>query len=458
MNNTKKKGMNIIIVGCGKVGRSLVKQLAAEDHNIVVIDRDPQVVEDVINDFDVMGICGNGGSFDIQRQASVKDADLLIAATQTDELNMLCCMLAKQMGCHHSIARVRTPEYSNQLAFMQKNFGISMLVNPEFETANEIARILKFPSAIKIDQFASGRVELAEVAIGDDNELIGKPVHIIHEKFRVRVLVCAVRRGDEAIIPNGDFVIKKGDRIYVTASRPELVKFMRALNLYRSRTRRVMIAGGGKVCYYLGRQLVDDGCKVKILECDPARALTLSEALPKAEVICGDATEQDIMDEQGLGKQDAFVALMGRDEENAIISMYARSRGVSKVITKANRISSDVLSSIGLESVISAKELATDRILRYVRALHNSQGTAVRTLYRILDGRAEALEFNVPPEFPHTGVIFRELKIKKNIIIACILRRNKVIFPGGDDCMEAGDTVIVVSSIERLRSLEDMMA
>lgn len=450
--------MNIIIVGNGKVGRSLTKQLAGEGHNVVVIDRNPKVVEDVINDFDVMGICGNGASCDIQRQGGVAKADLLISVTQTDELNMLCCLLAKQMGCRHSIARVRTPEYTKQLEFMQKHFGISMLVNPEWEAADEISRILRFPSAIKLEPFADGHVELAEIGIGGDNELIGKPVHIIHEKYRVRVLVCAVRRGDEAIIPNGDFVIKKGDRIYVTASRPELVSFMRALGLYRSRTRRVMIAGGGKVGYYLAKQIQDvGGCKVKIMEKDEARAIELSEALPKVEVICGDATENELMDEQGIDRQDAFVALMGRDEENAIISMYAMSKNVGKVVTKASRMSTNVLSSIGLDSVISAKELATDRILRYVRALHNSEGTAVRTLYRIVDGKAEALEFCVPKDFEHTGITFRDLKIKKNVIIACIIRKNKVIFPGGNDSMEVGDTVIVVSSIERLRTLDDIM-
>lgn len=449
--------MKIIIVGNGKVGRSLTKQLAGEGHDVVVIDKNPKVVEDVINDFDVMGICGNGASCDIQKQAAVNKADLLIAATQTDELNILCCMIAKKLGGRHSIARVRTPEYSRQLDFMQKKFGISMLVNPEFEAANEISRILRFPSAIKIEPFANGRVELAEIAIGGDNGLIGKPVHIIHEKYRVRVLVCAVKRGDEAIIPNGDFIIKKGDRIYVTASRPELVSFMKALELYRSRTRRVMIAGGGKVGYYLAKQLVDSGRKVKILEENEARALELSEALPKAEVICGDATEHELMQEQGLAQQDAFVALMGHDEENAIISMYAMSQKVSKVITKASRISTDVLSSIGLDTVISAKELATDRILSYVRALHNSEGTAVRTLYRIVDGKAEALEFSVPSDFEHNGTTFRELRLKKNIIIACIIRRNKIIFPGGNDCLEAGDTIIVVSSIERLRALDDMI-
>ncbi len=450
--------MDIIIVGNGKVGRSLTRQLASESHNVVVIDKNPRVVEDVINDFDVMGICGNGACYDIQMQANVGKADLLIAATQTDELNILCCMLAKQIGCRHSIARVRTPEYSKQLDFMKSNFGISMLVNPEFEAANEILRILRFPSAIKIEPFASGRVELAEIGIGDDNELIGKPIHMIHEKYHVRVLVCAVKRGDNAIIPNGDFVIKKGDRIYVTASRSELVSFMRALGLYhRSRTRRVMIAGGGKVGYYLAKQLSDTNCKVKILEKDKSRALYLSEALPKAEIICDDATENDIMEEQGLDKQDAFVALMGRDEENAIISMYALSRKVGKVITKSNRISIDVLNSIGLDSVISAKELATDRILRYVRALHNSEGTEVRTLYRIVDGKAEALEFSVPNDFEHNGTVFRELKLKKNVIIACIIRRNKVIFPGGSDCLEAGDRIIVVSSTERPRALEDII-
>ena len=449
--------MNIIIVGNGKVGVSLTRQLAKEGHDIIVIDKNPKVIEETVNDFDVMGIVGNGASYDIQKQAGVEKADLLIAVTQTDELNMLCCLLAKKMGCRHSIARVRTPEYSKQLDFMRAGFGISMLVNPEFEAANEIARILRFPSAIKLEPFAGGRVELAEIAIAEGNELIGKPIHIIHEKYRVRVLVCAVKRGDEAIIPNGDFIIKKGDRINVTASRPELVSFMKSLRLYRSRTTRVMIAGGGKVGFYLARQLTDSGHTVKILEKDAARALELSEALPQAEILCGDATDRELLEEQGLAVQDAFVALMGRDEENAIISMYAAAQKVSKVVTKANRMSTDVLSSIGLESVISAKELATDRILSYVRALHNSEGTGVRTLYRIVDGKAEALEFVVPNDFAYNGVTFRDLRLRKNLIIACIIRHNKVIFPRGNDCMEPGDTIVVVTSVENLRTLADIV-
>ena len=438
--------MNIIIVGSGKVGRALTRQLARENHDVVVIDKDPQVIEDLINAFDVNGICGNGACYDIQKQAGVDKADLLISVTQTDELNILCCMLAKKMGCRHSIARVRTPEYSKQLDFMRTGFGISMLVNPEFLAANEIARILRFPSAIKL-----------EPGISEGNDLIGKPVHIIHEKYHVSVLVCAVKRGDEAIIPNGDFIIKQGDRISVTASRPELVNFMKKLGLYRTRTKRVMIAGGGNVGYYLARQLTESGHTVKVLEKKELRALELGDILPGSEIICGDATERELLNEQGLGHQDAFVALMGRDEENAIISMYAKSQNVGKVVTKASRISTDVLSSIGLDTVISAQELATDRILSYVRALHNSEGTAVRTLYRIVDGKAEALEFSVPNDFDYIGVTFRELRLKNNLIIACIIRKNKIIFPRGADCMEAGDTIIVVTSIESLRSLADIV-
>ena len=386
--------MNIIIVGSGKVGRALTRQLARENHDVVVIDKDPQVVEDLINAFDVNGICGNGACYDIQKQAGVDKADLLISVTQTDELNILCCMLAKKMGCRHSIARVRTPEYSKQLDFMRSGFGISMLVNPEFLAANEIARILRFPSAIKIEPFANGRVELAEIGISEGNDLIGKPVHIIHEKYRVSVLVCAVS---------------------------------------------------------------ESGHTVKVLEKKESRALELGDELSGAEIICGDATDREILNEQGLTQQDAFVALMGRDEENAIISMYAASIHVGKVVTKASRISTDVLSSIGLDTVISAQELATDRILSYVRALHNSEGTAVRTLYRIVAGKVEALEFAVPGDFEYIGVTFRDLKLKSNLIIACIIRHNKIIFPRGADCLEAGDTIVVVTSIESLRSLADIV-
>lgn len=449
--------MKIVIVGNGKVGRNLTRQLSREGHSVVVIDNNPEIIDNAINAYDVMGICGNGALYDIQKQAGVDKSDLLIAVTQTDELNILCCLLAKKIGVRHSIARVRTPDYSRQLDFMRTGFGISMLINPEYEAANEIARILRFPSAVKVENFANERVEIAEIIVGEENQLIGMPVHIIHEKYSTQVLLCAVRRGDEAIIPNGDFVIKKGDHINVTATRKELLRFIKKLGLYRTPIKRVMIAGGGKVGYYLAKQLIDSSYDVKIIESDPNRALELSLDMPEADIIVGDATQQELLSEQRLSSHDAFVALMGHDEENAIISMYAASQGVSKVITKSNRLSTDVLFNIGLDSVISAKELATDQILRYVRALHNSSGSAVRTLYRIVDGRAEALEFGVPDDFEKLEVKFRELKLKKNLIIACIIRRGKIIYPHGDDCIEKGDSVIVVTTMECLRTLNDIL-
>ncbi len=457
--------MKIIIVGDGKVGNSLANEFSHEGQDVVVIDMDADKVDDVINDYDVLGLCDNGATYDAQMKAGADKADLLIAVTQNDEVNILCCLLAKKIGTKNTIARVRKPEYFKQLDIMQNGFGIDMLVNPEFEAANEICRILKFPSAIKLETFAQGKVDMAEIAIGEGNKLIGYPISAIHDKYSTQVLVCAVRRGDNITIPNGSFVLQKGDRISVTGKRSEISEFLKRLGIYRNRTSRIMIAGGGKVGYYLAKQLSESSRNtphgrvyVKVIEKDEARSKMLSEALPKAEVVLGDATDQNTLEEQGLMQQDAFVALMGRDEENAIISMYAASKHVNKVVTKANRMSAEVLESIGLESVISAKTIATSLIARYVRALKNSEGTQVRTLYRIVNGKAEALEFEVPEDFDYINVKFSELKLKRSLMIGCIIRSSRIIFPRGSDSLQAGDTVVVVTSLEGLGSLNDIIA
>ena len=449
--------MNIVIVGEGKIGSTLTEYLSKEEHDIVIIDNNAKKVDEIVNSFDVMGICGNGASYDIQMEAGVNKARLFISATSSDELNILSCLIARRIGARHAIARVRNPDYLKQMNFMKEELALSMLVNPEFEAANEIARVIRFPSAIKIDSFAKGRVELAEIKINEGNPLVGQPVHYIHTQYNVKILVCAVQRGDEVIIPNGSFVLHCGDKIHITSSRSEIISFMKLLGMYKQRLKNVMIIGGGKIAYYLTGQLLESGFNVKIIENDEKRCLELSDKLPKAHIINGDGTDQEVLFEEGIGQTDALVSLTGIDEENIIISMFANTIGVKKVITKINRISFDMLNSIGLETVISPKLIASNKILRYVRALQNLGSGSIQTLYKIVNGKAEAMEFNVTEESKCIGIPFKDLKLKKDLLIGCIIRNNKLIFPGGNDMLSPKDNVMVVTANNILKDLDDIL-
>lgn len=448
--------MNIVIVGVGKVGLNLVRHLSMEEHNITVIDKNPKYVEYAVNNYDVLGICGNGANFEIQKEAGVDKARLLIAATSSDELNVMCCMIAKKVGARHTIARVRNPEYSRQLHFLKEELGLSMAVNPELEAANEISRILRFPSAIKIDSFSKGRVELAEIRIKENNPLVGKHVSDIYKDYKVEILVCAVRRKDNVYIPGGDFVLEKDDKISITASRKQLSSFMKQLGIFEQSSKKTMIIGGGRIGYYLASQLIELGTKVKIVEINQERCLELSRLLPKAEIICADGTDKEILLENGVEQQDSVVCLAQIDEENIITSLYVSSLGVKKTVTKVNRVSDEVLASIGVESVISPKNLAANRIVRYIRALSNSDG-GVKTMYELVDGKVEALEFRIEEEKEYTSIMFKDLPIKDNILICCLIRNNKLVFPRGEDTIEVGDTVIVVTNGQKkLSTLSDI--
>lgn len=449
--------MKIVIVGDGKVGSHLVKHLSAEGHDITVIDKNSRIVANTVNNYDVLGICGNGANFEIQKEAGVDKARLLIAATSSDELNVMCCMIAKKVGAHHTIARVRNPEYSKQLHFLREELGLSMAVNPEFEAANEISRVLRFPSAIKIDSFSKGRVELAEIKIGENNPLINLPVSDIYKNYKVEILVCAVQRNDDVYIPGGDFVLNKGDKISITASRKQLSSFMKQIGMYKQSVKKTMIIGGGKIGYYLALQLLEIGFKVKIIEVNQERCEELSRNLPKAEIICADGTDEEVLRENGVEEQDAVVCLTKIDEENIITSLYVSTLGVRKTVTKVNRISQKMLSDIGVESVISPKNLAANRIIRYVRALSNSEGSSVQTMYDLVGGKVEALEFHIDKPKEYTSIPFKDLSMKKNILICGLIRNNKLIFPRGEDSMEVGDNVIVVTSNSRINSLSDIL-
>ena len=449
--------MNIVIVGDGKVGATLVEHLSQEGHDIVVIDRDSKIVEQMVNSYDVMGICGNGASYDVQMEAGVSSARLFIAATSSDELNILCCLIAKKVGAHHTIARVRNPDYLKQLPFIKEELGLSMIVNPEYDAANEIAKVLRFPNAINIETFSRGNVDLAELKINDGNPLCDMALTDIFGAFKTKILVCAVQRKADVFIPRGDFVLKSGDIIHITAPRGELVRFMKKLGIYKHRTKDIMIIGGGKMGYYLARQLSESGgYNVKIIEIDRDRCDKLCTLLPDVNIINGDGTDRGILYEQGIESQDAFVALTTIDEENIISSMYASSLGISKTVAKVNRVSYQVLESIGMDSAFSSKAIAANRIIGYVRALENSGESSVQTLYKLVGGQVEALEFKITADFKNIGIPLKELDINNDTLIASIIRDNHVIFPDGNDSIEIGDSVIIVSKSKQFRSINQI--
>lgn len=450
--------MKIIIVGDGKVGATLVEHLSQEGHDIIVIDKNQNVIEQMVNSYDVMGICGNGASYEVQMEAGVGDAQLFVSATSSDELNILSCLMAKKAGAEHTIARVRNPEYLKQLAFFKDELGLSMVVNPELDAANEIAKVLRFPNAINIETFYRGLVDLAELKIDEGNPLCDTQLTDIFSKFNVKILVCAVQRKNEVIIPRGDFVLKAGDRIHITAPRGVLVSFMKKLKIYKHRTKDIMIIGGGKMGYYLARQLCETGgYNVKIVEADAERCQKLCELLPDANIVHGDGTDRTVLLEQGLEGQDAFIALTTIDEENIISAMYANSLGISKTVAKVNRVSYDVLESIGMDSAFSSKAIAANRIIGFVRALENSgEESSVQTLYKLVGGQVEALEFKITSDFSEIGVPLKDIRLKRDTLIACIIRNHKVIFPGGNDCIEKDDSLVIVTKRNHISSINEI--
>ena len=452
--------MNIIIVGGGKIGATVAASLASEGHSISVIDTNPKVLDSIVSSCDVIGICGNGAIYQTQLDAGAARAELLIATTSSDELNILCCLVARKIGVKNTIARVRNPEYSAQSSMITGDFGISLTVNPEYDTASEISRILRFPSVNSIDSFFGGRVELAGIKVRSESELIGLSLSEINRLYHSKVLICAVRRGDDIFIPGGSFVLEADDLIHISGRRPDIALFMKRLGEYKHRIRSVMLVGGGRISFYLARQLDQCGMSVKLIERDPDRCEELVASLNSDDVtvILGDGTLQDSLAEQGLSSQDAFVALTGIDEENIIISMYAQTFGVGKVITKVNRFPSELLSTFGLDSVISPKAITATRIIAFVRSLQSSgKGGGVRTLHRILDGSVEALEFDAVASDKCVSTPFKNLSLIPDLLVSSIMRKNKIIYPRGDDSIEPGDRVIVVTRQTNLTQLDDIL-
>ena len=451
--------MKIIISGCGKIGSTLISSLVSEDHDIVAIDSSPAVIAELTNIYDVMGICGNGVDSDILEEAGIADADLFVSVAGSDELNMLSCFLARKMGAKHTVARIRTPEYNDKsLGIMKQHLQLSLTINPERLAAQELFNILKFPTAVKIESFSRRYLEIIELRLKDNSLLDGVKLSDMRSKFNAKVLVCCIQRGDKVFIPNGNFVLKSGDRVGITATHNELQKLFKTLGQMQKQAKDVMLLGGGRISYYLAEMLTNIGTSVKIIERDEKTSEMLSELLPKATIIHGDGAQQELLLEEGLLTTNAFVSLTGMDEENILVSIFAESQNVPKVIAKVNR---DELVSmaekLGVDSIVSPKKIVSDLIISYARALKNSMGSNVETLYKIMDDKAEALEFNVSDDSKAIGIPLKELKLKKNILVGGIIRDRKTIIPGGDDYISCGDKVVVIAADHRLQDLDDIL-
>ena len=424
--------MKIVIIGDGKVGYKLAKQLSSEKYDIILIDNNEEKLRKSIERMDVFCVVGEGGSVEVQQRADVPHADLVIACTSTDECNMLSCLIARRLGARHTIARVRNPIYYKQIDFLKKDLHLSMVVNPELIVAGDITRLLLFPDASKVETFVKGRVELVEFPI-HCGKLEGLSLSELYARFQVQVLVCAVESGETVLIPDGDYILKAGDKLHIAASHQNMEQFFKKIALRKEKIKNAMICGGGRVAYYLASQLCNLGMNVKIIERNRERCEELCELLPQATIINGDATEHDLLIEEGIEKTDAFIALTGMDEENIIMSLFASKQSVSKVIVKINEDRrAMMIDELGLDSIVSAKTATADAILGYVRARRNSQCSAnVETMYQLLDGRVEALEFIIKSENAYTGVPLKDLNLKVNNIIACIARGRKIIIPNG---------------------------
>ena len=451
--------MKVVIIGDGKVGSTITNDLSGEGHDIVVIDRDQVVLQNASNTMDIISVQGNGASIAVQKRAGVPTADLLIAATSLDEVNMLACLVGNKLGVSNTIARVRNPEYFEQIDLLKDELGLSMTVNPEHAAAAEILRLLRFPSALKIELFARGRVELVEIKIPPHSVLDGMPLWAIYKEFQVKVLICAVQREGKVFIPNGNFVLQAGDKINLTAPHIEIENFFRTIGIFRTGVKSVMMIGGGRLSYYLAKSLLEMRVRVKIIEKDEERCDYLCEMLPDAVIIHGDGTDREILQEEGLEKTDALVCLTGMDEENIIVALYAKARKISKVIAKINRLSFDeILEDLDIDGFISPKTIAANHIVRYVRAMQNSLGSSnVETLHKLIGEQVEALEFKVKEKSPVVGIPLKDLKTKDGLLVAAIIRGMRVIIPGGHDSIEPGDSVIIVTTNKRLSDLKDIL-
>lgn len=455
--------MKIIIVGCGKVGSTLVEQLDKEGHDVAIIDKNAQKIQNLTNLHDILGVVGNGASYSTQIEAGIKDADLLVAVTDSDELNLLCCTIAKQVGNCATIARVRTPDYSREVAYLREKLGLAMIINPELETANVAARILALPTALEVNSFAHGQAEMTKLKIPEGNLLDGMPIMSLgkhlDQKIVDNIIICAVERDGEVKIPSGSFTLQAGDTISFVATRPVARRFLEKIGFKTKHVNNTMIIGGGKAAYYLAAQLLNMGIDVKIIESNRERCEQLSVLLPKAVIINGDGTDEELLTEEGLPYAESFVPLTGIDEENILLTLHAKAVSNAKVITKINRIAfKDAIAKLDLGSVVYPRFITAEAIIAYVRAKSNSRGSNIETLFHVFDARAEAIEFCVNDASSVTGIPLMNLKLKKDLIISFINRGGNILIPSGQDTIEVGDTVMVVTTHTGFQDIVDIMA
>ncbi|MBQ5851118.1 MAG: Trk system potassium transporter TrkA, partial [Lachnospiraceae bacterium] len=442
--------MKIIIVGYGKVGYTLADQLSGENHDVVIIDNNPSVLQKSQELLDVMIIQGNGASLETQKEADVQHGDVLIAATAADEVNLLCCILARKLGCKSTIARVRNPEYYQQIQFLRAELGLSLSINPEKATANEIYRLLKIPSFMHCETFARGRAELAEFKISEDSSLSGMSLEGFGSMVHLDILVCGIERGDEFVIPNGGFTMQAGDNITVAGSTRDLASLIKQLDLPRTKIRNVIIIGGSRTAVYLAKELLHSHVNVKIIERDFYRCQELSGLLPEALIIHGEGPIEALLVEEGIKSTDAVIPLTDIDEENIIISMYAKYMGVKKVITKIDRIEYAIaFKDKGIDSIIFPSLLTAGEIVRYVRAMGNTSGSEMVSLHKIIDGKAEAMEFHINSSVKYLNEPIMNLKLKKDVLLCCIIRKGKIVIPRGNDVIMENDSVILVTNADR---------
>ncbi len=451
--------MKIVIIGDGKVGYKLAQNLSEDNYDVVLIDNNEDKLKHAINKLDINCVAGDGVSVEVQKDAGVPEADLVIACASTDELNMISCLVARKLGAKNTIARVRNPLYYQQIDILKEDLHLSMVINPEFAVANEIARNLILPDASKVETFMKDRIELVEVPVRENSSLIDHKLADIYRKYQIKVLICAVQRKDEVYIPDGEFTPQCGDKLHIAATHKEIERFFDKVGNSQRRVKTVMICGGGRVGFYLAKQLCAMNMDVKLIEHSKERCEHLCEALPGISVINGDATDHDLLIEEGIRNADALIALTGVDEENIIMGLFAKRQGVHKIIAKVNEDSrAQMVEGLGIDSIVSAKTATADAIFSYVRARQNSISSAnVEAMYRLVEDKVEALEFYVKESTSYTNIPFKELKTKKNALIACLGRNRQIIIPNGNDSIQVGDTVVIVTSSKKVQDITDIL-
>ena len=454
----KENGLKIIIVGCGKVGANLVDQLSKEGHDITVIDKKAEKIQDITNTYDVMGLVGNGASYSTQMEAGIEETDLIIAVTDSDELNLLCCTVAKRVGKCAAIARVRTPDYSEETGYLREQLGLALIINPELEAAREVARILYLPTALEVNSFAHGQAELVKFKVPEGNLLNGLSLAYLGKNITNDILICAVERNGEVYMPNGDFVLHSGDVVSFVSERHIARDFLKQIGLATRQVKDTMIIGASKAAYYLAKELLNMGISVKIIEKEKENCESLSVKLPKAIIINCDGTDPDILKEEGIETVQSFIPLTGIDEENIMLTLYAKQVSKAKVVTKINRVNyKQVINNLDLGSLVYPKYITSEAIIAYVRAKKNSMGSNIETLYHMFDSRVEAIEFIVEENSKVSGVPIKDLKLKKDVLISFINHNGHIIIPTGNDEIEDGDTVMIVTKNTGFTGIDDIV-